>query len=725
MSAGPLESTDQHLWLVENSPDMLSQHTLEGIVLYASPACCSLLGYQPEELVNCSLSHLSHPRDRDALANFWTAVTRSAKVASCCYRIQHKNGQYIWLETTGRLVQRQFCREPTSIIVAASRDITERRTAETHLIEEVEQGRLLSAIAQRIRQSLKLEDILNTTVAEVQQYLQTDRVLIYRFGPDGSGVVVVESTNAETAALQGRSLRDSCFDLKQANTYHQGRIKVVPDINNAGLSSCHVEFLTQFQVRAYLVVPILAGNHLWGLLIAHHCSGPRQWQPSNIVLLDQLATRVGIAIQQSELYQQVQRLNRDLKHKVQEQTTQLQQVLEFEATLKQITDKVRDSLDESQILQAAVKALARVLGVNSCNAAMYDLQHHTSTICYEHATTIPRSQGRVSKMTDFPELYQQLLSGQSFQFCSLLLHPGRGRVTMLACPISDDQGVLGDLWLVKQHDYAFGEQEIQLAQHVANQCAIAIRQARLYQAAQQQVRELEKLNQLKDDFLSTISHELRTPITNMKMSIHMLKTAPSPERREQYLKILQDDCHREAELIDDLLDLQCLEAGAYQITHDQLVLREWLPSIIGPFEARAHNRHQILNVELSPDLVPVTTDRTNLGRILAELLHNACKYTPAHRQIDLQIYQIQPKVAAMPLVTVFTVRNQAEVQATELARIFEKFYRIPNTDPWKQGGTGLGLALVKKLVEQLNGTITAESQAGWTTLQVELPEQHQ
>ena len=121
--------------------------------------------------------------------------------------------------------------------------------------------------------------------------------------------------------------------------------------------------------------------------------------------------------------------------------------------------------------------------------------------------------------------------------------------------------VLGDLWLIDHKEHVFNEFEIRLVQQVANQCAIAIRQARLYKAAQAQVHELEKLNRLKDEFLSTVSHELRTPISNVKMAIHMLKNAPTEEKRQQYLKILEAESQREADLIDDLLDLQKLEVS--------------------------------------------------------------------------------------------------------------------------------------------------------------------
>ncbi|MBV9385639.1 MAG: GAF domain-containing protein, partial [Chroococcidiopsidaceae cyanobacterium CP_BM_ER_R8_30] len=199
---------------------------------------------------------------------------------------------------------------------------------------------------------------------------------------------------------------------------------------------------------------------------------------------------------------------RALEHQVQERTRQLQQALDFEARLKRITDKVRDSLDESQIVQAAVKELALGLSVGCCNIALYNLEQGTSTICYEYAISIPASQGRIAQMANYPELYRQLLQNQYFQFCSIVPHPYRGRVAMFASPISDDQGVIGDLWLINQKDHVFSESEIRLVQQVTNQCAIAIRQARLYQAATAQVAELEKLNRLKDDFLSTVSHEL-------------------------------------------------------------------------------------------------------------------------------------------------------------------------------------------------------------------------
>lgn len=421
--------------------------------------------------------------------------------------------------------------------------------------------------------------------------------------------------------------------------------------------------------------------------------------------------------EQKETELNLQQLTATLEHQVWERTARLEQSLEFEATLRRITDKVRDSLDESQILQTAVQELGMGLGVNSCNAALYDLKEGISTIRYEYNPSIVPMKGHISHLADFPEIYQPLLQSQSIQFCNISKNPIRGRVAMLACPMFLEQEVLGDLWLIIDKEYAFKEQELRLVQQVANHCAIALRQARLYHAAQAQVEELEKLNQLKDDFLSTVSHELRTPISNMKMAIRMLKLAPTGERANRYWEILESECDREAMLVSDLLDLQQLETSSHaDVSVTSIYLQDWLLPILAPFKFRTQEHQQSLDVDIPSDIPPLLINPQRLERILTELLHNACKYTPSQGSIAFSVHN---NIASHSVQ--FTIRNQGEIPATELPHIFKKFYRIPNADPWKQGGTGLGLALVKKLVEQMSGAIDVQNNNGWVTFVVSFP----
>ena len=460
--------------------------------------------------------------------------------------------------------------------------------------------------------------------------------------------------------------------------------------------------------------------------------------------------------QQDKIQQQAQAIQQ-LETAIQTKDSQVLKATEFESTLKRITDKVRDSLDESKILQTVVRELSILLRLGGCNTALYDLKKGTSTISYEYTNFISAYRGKVAQMDDFPEIYNQLRQGHYFQFCSLIPNPERGHVALLACPIfvdSEGEGqpgeqVLGDLWLIDHKDHVFNEFEIRLVQQVANQCAIAIRQARLYKAAQAQVHELEKLNRLKDEFLSTVSHELRTPISNVKMAIHMLKNAPTEEKREQYIKILEAESQREADLINDLLDLQKLEASTCSISPKTLSLPAWLQGMVEPFRSRLESHQQTIEVECSDTVSSVRTDFNILERVLSELLNNACKYTPSGHSIriaanetiimsDMDDFSLREqrreswahlkrhteaeafgrpnrlRAVRRYRVAVFTVSNQAAIPAEELPHIFDKFYRIPHSDPWKQGGTGLGLALVQKLVEQLQGIVEVSSDDGWT-----------
>lgn len=250
------------------------------------------------------------------------------------------------------------------------------------------------------------------------------------------------------------------------------------------------------------------------------------------------------------------------------------------------------------------------------------------------------------------------------------------------------------------------------------------------QQLETQMAELERLNRLKDDFLSMVSHELRTPMTNIKMAVSMLElvlaqsgaflpTTAQPSSdcssAARYLQILKDECGREIELINNLLDLQRLEAGVQPLASEIIHFHTWLPQLVEPFQERAQNRQQTLQVDIPADLPPLVSDSGSLGRILAELLNNACKYTPPGERITM-ISRADKGVMQLQVSN-----SGVEIPASELPRIFDKFYRVPSTDPWKQGGTGLGLALVQKLTQHLGGCISVRSEHGSTCFTVELP----
>ncbi|MEP0930475.1 EAL domain-containing protein [Leptolyngbya sp. SLC-A1] len=173
--------------------------------------------------------------------------------------------------------------------------------------------RIVAAVTQHIRQSLELDEILQTTADEVRQLFEVDRVVIYQFEPDWRGLVAVESLAEGCPSILGFHVMDTCFQTTHAAYYQQGNTRAIEDIETAGLMSCHIELLQSLNIRANLIVPILQKERLWGLLIAHQCSETRQWQQAEVNLLYQLAGQAAIAIQQAELYQQLQTANQELQ----------------------------------------------------------------------------------------------------------------------------------------------------------------------------------------------------------------------------------------------------------------------------------------------------------------------------------------------------------------------------------------------------------------------------
>lgn len=417
-----------------------------------------------------------------------------------------------------------------------------------------------------------------------------------------------------------------------------------------------------------------------------------------------------------------------------------------EQALNRFTDAVRKTLDLKTIFATAAQEISQLLDVDCVEIQQYLPQ---SQIWLTVADYPQNPNNTCSLGTEVSDVGNEISSRlKQFEVVQIddtktLKNAVSQKLAQvysgawLLVPLHFQDSLWGSLWLkISDRAYHWSEWDVDLVKTIAAQLAIAIQQGQFYQQLnelnanlefqvqertvelQQKVEELQHLNILKDDFLSTVSHELRSPLTNMKMSIQMLKIPGLAERQQRYLEVLQTECDREINLINDLLDLQQLQAECDPISlTDAINLQESLPKIVEPFHYRAVERQQSLKFDISPDIPPLISHLAGLERILAELLNNACKYTPTGGEVIFRVSHDQQHTP----VTTFTISNPAEIPAAELPRIFEKFYRVPNADPWKQGGTGLGLSLVQKLVEQLGGTISVESGGGWTSFIVQFP----
>jgi signal transduction histidine kinase len=233
-------------------------------------------------------------------------------------------------------------------------------------------------------------------------------------------------------------------------------------------------------------------------------------------------------------------------------------------------------------------------------------------------------------------------------------------------------------------------------------------QAKLYEKTRQQMNQLQQLNLLKDEFLSSMSHELRTPLTTMSLAIRMLRHPQiTQERRDKYLEILEQECNKEIDLISDLLSLQRLESNQSQLQSQEIDLMLLLKDLTESFEKKWASKRLTLTLENPVNSLFIHTDPDSLNRILLELLTNAGKYSHPDTTICLQITH---QVKQSSKYIVLTLSNTgAGISPTDLAQIFEKFHRGQGVTKKAVQGTGLGLALVKCLVQNLNGTIEVTS----------------
>jgi signal transduction histidine kinase len=219
-----------------------------------------------------------------------------------------------------------------------------------------------------------------------------------------------------------------------------------------------------------------------------------------------------------------------------------------------------------------------------------------------------------------------------------------------------------------------------------------------------QLQRIRQSEQLKSELVMTISHELRTPLTSLRgFSELMLTRDFSPEERRQFLSIIYNEASRLTTLVNNFLDLQRIEAGRQTYTFTHLALQPLLQDAVGVFTGQGTHSFQ-LNV---PDALPlVRADGDRLRQVLANLLSNAVKFSPHGGDILVSARQ------EGAYVVVSVTDHGIGMAKDDITQLFAKFYRADNRETRNIGGTGLGLALVKEIIEAHQGRVWVESEQG-------------
>jgi PAS domain S-box-containing protein len=283
----------------------------QGEIVRLNHECEKLSGYRIEEISNLSfLNVFLAPEDREKFQNQFQ--NSSGNIASSfSHDLDLNSYETYWHDKKGdralvswKITTLLNLENEVEYSIVTGVDISDRKKTEDELRLQNWRSILFSQITVKIRQSLNLTEILNTTVSEIRQFLNADRVIAYRFDGDWEGTVVVESVLPPWTPSIDVDVQDICFREGLWDTYRQGRKVAIDDIPNSDMPDCYKQLMAQFQVQANLVVPILESDHLWGLLIVHQCSAPRIWRNFEIELVAEIANQVSIAINQSNLLEQ-------------------------------------------------------------------------------------------------------------------------------------------------------------------------------------------------------------------------------------------------------------------------------------------------------------------------------------------------------------------------------------------------------------------------------------
>jgi len=460
------------------------------------------------------------------------------------------------------------------------------------------------------------------------------------------------------------------------------------------------------QAHAVLGAPILAGDELLGVLLVFHHQ-PAAFRDEHLELLTTIARQVGLALSNAERYQQSQRRLAEL------------------TALQQVGQVINRRLEMQPLLEEVVWQVAEVLGYPMVEILLVEGQdmvfragrgpdlHGVRTAVSDGVS------GRVAR-TNMPAFVPDVRADPDY----LALVPTTA--TEIAVPLRKGGVVFGVLNVETPEPGSLTEDDLRLLSLLGDQISVAIENAALYDHVRQHADALErtvadrtaaleealdyarKADRIKSQFVSDVSHELRTPLSNIRLYLDLL-TMGKPERFRAYLETLDRETNRLARLIEDLLAISRLDAGAAMFQPSEFDLNS-LASVLVEDRRRLFAQKGLkLEFSPQPDLPAVLADERMVTQVVANLLTNAMQYTLSG---SVTVSTASQTAGGRSWVTLTVADTGLGILAEDLPHIFERFFRGASSRLVRAPGTGLGLAICKEILDRHGGRIAVESEEG-------------
>ncbi len=624
-------------------------------------------------------------------------------------------------------------------------------------------------IIQIILNSSNSQFMLSAIASKLGQFFQVDACLIFCHNVDSFNPTRIGLWHEQQLPMPNEDRLVPFLSKLAADRASKKQLIIVND-RQQHLGDLLVQQFGDISAKAWLGIVTHFQGKANGLVLLFK-SQPHQWTSSEQEILIDVSESMAIAISQIQLQQQAktrtryQKLlnhlgraisqNSDVNSLFQLTVSEIGKALEVDRSfilMLKYKDPRMTQRNSLKCLKANVQLPCYWSSTtkNSVIVDNYSFNLSDSSLCQKALSKAPESLA-ITEHALFPDLPQESLPDflRPNNSSALLMMPLMGNLS------NDGRSglVLGfivlqynksRLWLTEELDLVnwigfqistaiIHHQTLNQVQSLVEERTAQLKwsldvQAKLSEKMRQQIEQLRQLNELKDDFLSSMSHELKTPLTSMKMAIKMLRQAQLPEpMREKYLNILEQEWNREYSLIKDLLTLQKVESGEFTVHPQELNLNQIAQELAQAFNQKwQSDKGLTLKTDFADPSLILYTDAESLQHIFNELLLNAGKYSDPDTILHLKI---APQVTAKSKQITITISNYgAGISAEELPHIFDKFRRGQGVTDRAVPGTGLGLALVKYLVDHLNGAIDVKSEKTddpgvfLTTFMVTLPQ---
>ncbi|GAX36213.1 response regulator [Nodularia sp. NIES-3585] len=586
-------------------------------------------------------------------------------------------------------------------------NVLKARTRE--LTRTLRQESLLNAVTNTIRSALDYRQILQAIVDTVGHMLEADVCLLRPF-QDGQlineGFVYQKVTSLSPASSV---LAQTVWETREVQVIYD--VSGDERIQGETPELCQrAEAFATANICSSLIVPLICQQELMAVLALHQCDQPRIWD-NEVHLILMVVDQAALALSQAYAYEQVRAL------------------AQREVLINTITTAIRSSLDPEDIFAAITQQLGQALQVNGCMLSLwaeedefvycvglYDSsqssQPSPNKVLDSHVLVKPELQAPIEKSPILQEILrtQKPVVIDDMSHCALeikgvdlpLKMPAR---SLMVVPLLADGKCIGSITLQESSKIRkWLASDIELAQAVAAQAAIAVQQSRLYQKTRDQAERLLQLDIQKTEFFQNISHEFRTPITLIQGPLESAVSAGEGLSHEQSAIALRNS-RRLLRLVNQLLDLQRLDAGRMQPSFRPCDLVEFVSQIVESFRPYCEKKGLHLKIQMS-ECPQVYLDIEKFDKVVYNLLSNAMKFTPENGTITIKL---QSKDNQCKLQVQDTGIG---IVSTQIPQLFERFRQAEGSGNRSYEGSGLGLALVKELVEMHGGKVTVDSTYG-------------